>query len=955
MVAFLLDIAWVDRLDSALGFDAIDLRSEGMRDTRGIRSLQENEAAQVERNLAHGALEVGELRRAWKHLHQVLTRLSKHLVDQRNQALFVPTSLEFSGLCNVLMQGFDELWTVLQRAKAVSEDLGDRRSRALINLHLGRLHYLGNRISEAMEAFSEGKRQAEELGDEDIRIEVAEFVGMYYFIQGRFREARPHFEEAARSVEAGILRRLFHPWAPVWLASCYSYLAQFQDAIGTADYYRRMALARSDHNLACVFQAVLGTILSLVNKSEEAHFHLSRALEKSKQTQNVFASLYVKAGLAHQCFREGRLAEAREWFLQSRAEGHSSGIILEYTSGVILEIFFELARRGTEPTLRFDSQRELDRILRQPDIHLRGVALRLAAMEGTERREPPGTIESLLNSSEKYLMDSGNQIQLAKTRFEMARLKLSQGDKEKARYLAQEARKGLPGYGDVLCPDDLRHLLEGKQGLDLARKARAGMLEMFVDMAQELDPSSDLNALLARIVEAMTRFLEAERGGVFFLRRGGRIKPVLRAGYNLSATDVSAKEFAWSLDLVSRVHREDRALVLRREGAAASPGQVKAALCVPFMIEGMGQVALYHDNTYMRDSFEHFDLSELGQIAKSLAGYVRHLDRLNHRLQKQTSAKLTHLWEENAKEIVTENALMLEILAQVDQVAPSDGTVLIMGETGVGKELVAHRLHKMSARLDRPFVIVDPTTIPETLVESELFGHEKGAFTGADHQKTGRLELADGGTLFIDEVGEIPKSVQVKLLRAIQEKTFVRLGGTSTVHSDFRLVAATNRDLAEEVAAGRFREDLYYRINVVPFTVPPLRERKEDIPLLAAYFLARYAAHYCKPEITLTKEDEARLKAYDWPGNVRELENMMERTVLLSQGEELDFRFPAEGVNASGSLFSGSPTLDQMQRRYIKHVLEKTGGKVSGPGGAAEILGMKRTTLDKRIRKLGLR
>jgi transcriptional regulator with GAF, ATPase, and Fis domain len=328
---------------------------------------------------------------------------------------------------------------------------------------------------------------------------------------------------------------------------------------------------------------------------------------------------------------------------------------------------------------------------------------------------------------------------------------------------------------------------------------------------------------------------------------------------------------------------------------------------------------------------------------------------LHQKAQQKTSLSLTRLWQSDSPEIVTENHEMLQILAQVDHIAGSDGTVLIMGETGVGKELFANRLHEKSSRRERPFVVVDPTTIPETLVESELFGHEKGAFTGADRQKPGRLELADGGTLFIDEVGEIPKSVQAKLLRALQEKTLVRVGGTRTLHSDFRLVAATNRDLAKEVAVGRFREDLYYRINVVPLAIPPLRERKEDIPLLAGHFLAKYALRYGRPEIELTKKDEAKLMEYDWPGNVRELMNVVERTVLLSMGEDLDFRLPAEEMNLSGNLFSDYPTLDEMQRRYILQVLEKTGGKIGGPGGAAEILGMKRTTLNDRIRKLGLR
>jgi transcriptional regulator with GAF, ATPase, and Fis domain len=490
----------------------------------------------------------------------------------------------------------------------------------------------------------------------------------------------------------------------------------------------------------------------------------------------------------------------------------------------------------------------------------------------------------------------------------------------------------------------------------VGREIRVEILEMFVKVIREPEPSSDLDRLMSRVVAATTRFFGAKRGGIFlFPGHGPEINPTLRAGHNLGPEEVSEKGFSWSLTLVVKAFQENRPLVVRNEGTAPPETRARAALCVPFEVEGGGQGVLYHDNSHMTDCFEHFDISDLVRITSSLADYVGHLVRLNRQLERKTSAKLTRLRESNAKEIVTENPLMLEILDQVDQVAASDGTVLIMGETGVGKELFAYRLHKMCTRHDRPFVIVDPTTIPGTLVESEMFGHQKGAFTGADQQKAGRLELAHGGTLFIDEVGEIPKSVQVKLLRVLQEKTFVRVGRTSTLHSDFRLVVATNRDLAEEVAAGRFREDLYYRINVLPGTVPPLRERKEDIPLLAGHFLARFATRYNRPKLRLTEDDEAKLRAHDWPGNVRVLENVMERTVLLSTGEELDFRLPPGGISIASDLSVGPLTLDEVQRRHIQHVLDTTGGKIGGPGGAAEILGMKRTTLNKRLKKLGLR
>jgi len=927
-----------------------------MKNKPAIRSQEATEAAQVERNLAQEALKAGDPELAWNHFQHVLSRLSGHLQDARDQSLFVHTCLEFSNLCQGLGRGFDQLKAILQKAKAVSEDLGDRRSRALINLHLGRLHFFGNRVQEAMGAFSAGKAEVDDLGDEDIRIEAAEFIGMYYFMQGRFSEARTHFEVAALSYDAGQPSRFTNPWAPLWLVICTVYLGQFHDAIGTADYYHRLALDRSDHGQAALLQALLGIVLSHIRRSEEAERNLASALEKSIQTKNVLAGTFAKAGIGYQFFREGRFHEARDWIAQALEESHASGVIIEYVSDLVLETVFELGRRGFECVPSFDLQNELKRIMRQPSIHLRGVALRLSAIAAAARGDNDRNIESLLESSEKYLKQSGDPVQLAKTRVEWARLKLKQGDEDGAGLLAQEAWKGFSGYGEVFYPDDLRHLLVVKRGFSPERDSRPELLEMFVNMIHDLKPSPDVNGILTRTVASTNRFFGAERGGLFwFPRRGGANSPVLRAGHNLSPKDVSAKEFRWSLSLIAKTYRENTPLLIQSDGMPLSPTQVKAVLCAPFEVEGRVLGVLYHDNSHVRECFESFEVSDLVRIARSLASYIDHLVGLNQQVQQRTSLSLTRLWPSDSREIVTENPEMLQILAQLDHIAGSDGNVLIMGETGVGKELFANRLHEMSTRRESPFVIVDPTTIPETLVESELFGHEKGAFTGADRQKPGRLELADGGTLFIDEVGEIPKSVQAKLLRALQEKTLVRVGGTRTLRSDFRLVAATNRDLAAEVAAGRFREDLYYRINVVPLEIPPLRERKEDIPLLARTFLDKHASRYGRPQIELTEKDEAKLMGYDWPGNVRELENVVERTVLLSMGEDLEFRLPAEDLNVAGSLFSDFPTLDEMQRRYIQQVLEKTSGKIGGPGGAAEILGMKRTTLNDRMRKLGLR
>jgi transcriptional regulator with GAF, ATPase, and Fis domain len=357
----------------------------------------------------------------------------------------------------------------------------------------------------------------------------------------------------------------------------------------------------------------------------------------------------------------------------------------------------------------------------------------------------------------------------------------------------------------------------------------------------------------------------------------------------------------------------------------------------------------------LKDCFNKFDISQLAQISQSLNSYIEHILSFSKNLEQKTTQNISMLSPPDSAEIITRSPVMKNLLAQADRVATSESTVLILGETGVGKELLAQRIHKMSRRQSNPFVIVDPASIPETLVESELFGHEKGAFTGADNRKRGRLELADRGTLFIDEVGETPLSIQVKLLRVLQEKSMVRVGGTQMISSNFRLIAATNRDLAKEVVVGRFREDLYYRLNVIPINLIPLRERDDDILILARHFLSKYTTKYDRQALTLSKEHETILKAYSWPGNVRELKNVIERAVLLSEGEHIDLNLPLDKQQIRIHPFSDKPTLDEMQRRYIRHIIKKTEGKLSGPVSASEILGMKRSSLYNRMKKLGLR
>jgi formate hydrogenlyase transcriptional activator len=306
-------------------------------------------------------------------------------------------------------------------------------------------------------------------------------------------------------------------------------------------------------------------------------------------------------------------------------------------------------------------------------------------------------------------------------------------------------------------------------------------------------------------------------------------------------------------------------------------------------------------------------------------------------------------------EILGRSPAMQKIFRAIELVAETDSSVLLLGETGTGKELIARAIHRSSRRKGAVMVKVNCGALPATLVESELFGHERGAFTGAVQQKKGRFELADRGTIFLDEVGELPLDVQVKLLRVLQEHEFERVGGVHTIRVDARVIAATNRDLATEVKNRAFRSDLFFRLNIFPIQVPSLRERREDIPALARHFVREFAGRMGRAVDQIESRAVDQLVAYDWPGNVRELANILERAVILCEGRTLQIPhlgFPAQASAAASDLVV---TLEEAERRHILKALEKTRWVIAGPKGAATLLGMNRSTLWSRMSKLGIR
>jgi len=357
--------------------------------------------------------------------------------------------------------------------------------------------------------------------------------------------------------------------------------------------------------------------------------------------------------------------------------------------------------------------------------------------------------------------------------------------------------------------------------------------------------------------------------------------------------------------------------------------------------------------------------AELRRALEEIEGLKSQLELRNDYLQEAV------VEAKGFGDLVGQSSGLRNVVGQIDVVAPTEASVLILGETGTGKELVAHEIHHRSARKEGPLVRVNCASIPRELFESEFFGHVKGSFTGAVKDRAGRFETAEGGTIFLDEVGEIPLDIQNKLLRVLQEKRYERVGGDVTRRADVRIVAATNRDLKKAVAAGRFREDLYYRLNVFPIQVPPLRDRMDDIPLLAKHFVELSAKELKCPKPRLTRAAITQLQNYDWPGNVRELRNVVERAVILARGGALDFDLPitgqaapvahpspradSSGGNAGQPKFLTEAEVERFERDNLVAALEAANWKISGPDSAAELMGLKPTTLLSRMTKWGLK
>ena len=876
--------------------------------------------------------------------------------ENEAERIFIDATLKYSKL-STARHDTNRTLILLQEATERAKRINDQASQALLEMHLAKNEWLGSRYRIALNHFQRGWSIAKLMNDTKLLRSATAFATFFLYWQGRFKEAVQNYEKSVPDVEKFPKGR-FPLLAAITVGQCYAFTGSMTQALGMIDAILSHCLEKGDLSLASNAEGTIGSIMIEIRHIEEAVGHLENAMEKARKKHNYFVQILSNLTLSYAYYLLGREKEAITYLTEFLNQSNRVKMTVQ-----IYPYMMELCWAMEEGKLRripnLSIAKECQLMLRGENIFLKGVAYRYSALlqrrEGLDHKE---ILQSLCTSL-KWLEESGHQIEVARTQLECARHYMWLGESEKARDILRRAAKILSPVNEALIPSDLHPLIE--KPVD-----DKNLLSKILKLSQEIVSIRDNRDLVQKIISTVNRLTGAERGAIFLLEEEARpLKFHLRASKNITPEHTSAEEFFSSMNMIKEVAETGKGRILSTgllKGSEGSGSQtIRSRICVPMILRDRVIGVLYHDNRLLNSAFDKSDLELLAHFAAVAALALDNaqayegIRRLNQKfLDEKLYYEEKHLQSLHFEDIIGESPAISHVLDQVNQVAPTDTTVLILGETGVGKELIASAIHRHSPRSKKPFIQVNCNALPESLIPSELFGHEKGAFTGATHRRAGRFELADGGTLFLDEIGELPLDIQIGLLRVLQNKEFERVGGTETLRSDFRLLVATNRDLEQAVKAQRVREDLYYRINVFPIRVPPLRERKEDIPLLAHYFLKVYLSKMKKGFVSIPQKEIDKLMEYDWPGNVRELENVIERGSILSSGPYFQVPELIAGHTQLPHNQTEINTLKDNERYHILRALERTGWKIRGPGGAAKLLDINPSTLSFRIKKLGI-
>ena len=842
----------------------------------------------------------------------------------------------------------------------VAESMGDVRTGLRLKLLLLCIHQsVGNVLEEDPgETLLNVTEKARELGDGDILTAAAHGRGIQHYINGEFVEVLENYRHFIGRHNSD--DRFYSGIASNTVAITTCNLGRFGTALGTVHFALRY-FTEQGSKYAVKRSKVLGALVLLrTGKQEEALEMLDEVwtcLDTETETRLAIWGLRILALYHYQkrnaVFSHKLLTQcaqvAGRYDIQHRYQWFPD----------IFEMLWTFRELGLPPIARHDLEELLDDALEGPSVHCEGIALRIRARQLIANRHFQTALPPLEAGLVRF-EQCRDAVEHARTRIVMAEALKGLDRHDEARGMLRAGVSVLEQYNQY---DRHWHGLNGvfkegrktrTDGLRFARKCR--------EMTFDIPDWPTYATRLQNVIDLVRDEMNVERVAIYAVENE----------YELACLVARSFTPAEYTDKVPSLYGK-RLLDCARTGKLMRwRSRYGAVLCLPLRIDEKQHGVFFAQCTYLAEAITDQDAEYLGAVAELMEEEIRTAQRVSQgvqasrlRTEKQSRLAAERMGEGGG---IYYGPSMRESLAIADKAAPTPAPVLILGETGAGKEELSRRVHRKSGR-SGPFIVVNPSSIPETLFESELFGHEKGAFTGAHQQKVGLVELADKGTLFIDEIGEVSPAMQVKLLRVLQDKTFSRVGGTSLLHSDFRLISATNQDLKEKIRDGTFREDFYYRIAVMTVVMPPLRERPEDIRNLAINFHAYFSSAYKKALPPLSEGELEYLCSRPWGGNVRELKSFIERGVILFDpakgcftqeavgGAPLpaaELSAPAEESDRPEFICKDLPSMDEMHRRYLAHVLQVTRGKVGGEAGAEGILKIKASSLYKQLKKYGL-
>ncbi|MEE9912586.1 MAG: sigma 54-interacting transcriptional regulator [Deltaproteobacteria bacterium] len=871
--------------------------------------------------------------------------------------LFCDAAIEYAKL-NTARNDVKKVISILEEAMLRAKNIKSQRYQSMIDMNFAKNKWLQSQYKSAQSHFENSWKLAMELGDETLIRSIANFKTFLLYWQGHFKDVVLDYEKSLADV-AHYPHERFPLLATMTVGTCYGQIGQVTQGIGMIDSIRRHCLETGDIGLAAHSGTCIGAIMLDIGHIDDALQHLVPSVEDVRKMQPDWTTIQGELTLAYAYYLNGDNDQSLRHIGQFYKLSQQVNISVRPWP-YLMELCWAIEEGSLPAMPDMSIRQEVDTMMKGENIFLKGVAYRFKALLQKKEGLPYAAIIDSLKHSVEFLETSGHAIELAKTRLELARIYLLQGNQKQALTLVQKACNVLLTLNEHLIPDDLKSLIKPSN-------ADENQLKELIAISRELSLTDNNRDAIGFIISTANRITGAERGGIFLL---DNTEPPysfkLRASKNLTQDQIDLPEFKASLRLMKEAVAAGIGKVqdLRIQENPEAPNDkiILSSICVPIVAGGIIMGVLYHDNRLLSNAF-HASLLDLLYSFSSFAALVLEKDKLqkhNEMLAGKIEEIRTHYEKQNAddqsvisEELIGESQELKKVLSQIGEIAKSDTTVLILGETGVGKEVVAKAILNNSLRNDKPFISLNCSALSEKLIYSELFGHEKGSFTGADHRHIGRFEKAHGGTLFLDEIGDLPLDMQVRLLRVLETKEFERVGGKETIRSDFRLITATNRDLEQETKKKLFRADLFYRINVYSIYVPPLRDRRQDIPLLIHYFIKDQTVKTGKISRPITDEEISRLIEYSWPGNVRELKNVVERYVASSQTRITELI--ENPYHRASPAKNAAVTLADNERRHIEWALAKTMGKIHGPGGAAELLGIHPNTLTFRIKKLGIK